>query len=759
MNRDIPGDSFTLEDIIKEFGGGKKNAAPEQTLPDGLSLSDIEQELRDLLGEDDLPAQDAASETLPEPEKLPETEETPEPEAQPEPEAVSAPEARTEAEEVPDTAPPEPEKPSEPGEPPAVTEEPDGQLHWMEEPEPEEPWSAKTDAEAWPPAPIEEPVKKRKKRRPILKKRPMEPKQTVLSDLYRDDYFALRAQEEDCSLRKAEKRGKSERRVKLPELPTQVRSAERTVQEVERGENSLYLRLRICLVVTAVNVLLALYNGIGLHWIRGFENVNALSVISLLLLAVAAGVAHDVLREGIRQIRSADFGVQVFAVLLCAAAIPETVFAIRALRLNLCALSSVVILVTLWATDCKAQALRSSALTMTEAGLDAADVGRADDVWSGGSAAVVIPDERRALEAMLDAEDPQKKAASVAAPAAVVLTLLLSAVGAIVGKLNFFRIWTAMLAASAPIGAVLSYALPFRLTARRLSRVRAVMGGWPGARLLQDCEAMFIDDPLLFPGQSLKLSGVKVFGEFDSVQVMQYCAAVLEQIGSHVVDRLAMFDDVLPPVQALRCYDEGGVGGEIGPDSVLVGTWRFMQRMGVHMEDGTRIRQALYVSVRGELAGLIALRYEAAPKVRETLEKLVVGAETVQPVLTGSDVLISRGMLQSKFRQDLEDLVCPPLRQRLEFSRAGERGAVPCALLGKPSLESFTAAVNGARALSRCTRICLVLGALAALLGIGVLFYLAVTGALDAVSCAKMLLFMCVWGLLSAAALIPVLKK
>ena len=101
----------------------------------------------------------------------------------------------------------------------------------------------------------------------------------------------------------------------------------------------------------------------------------------------------------------------------------------------------------------------------------------------------------------------------------------------------------------------------------------------------------------------------------------------------------------------------------------------------------------------------------------------------------------------------------PGLRQRLELSRAGERGAVPCALLGKPSLESFAAAVNGARALSRCTRICLVLGALAALLGIGVLFYLAVTGALDAVSCAKMLLFMCVWGLLSAAALIPVLKK
>ena len=640
-----------------------------------------------------------------------------------------------------------------------MAEEPDGQLHWLEEPEPEEPWSANTDPGAWPPAPIEEPVKKKKKRRPILKKRPEEPKQTVLSDLYRDDYYALRAQDEDCSLRKADKQEKGNRRIKMPELPVQVRSAERTVQEVERGENSLYLRLRVCLVVTVVNVLLALYNGIGLHWIRGFENVNALSIISLLLLATAAGVAHDVIREGVRQIRTADFGIQTLTVLLCAVAIPETIFAIRALRLNLCALSSVVILAVLWATDCKAQALRTSALTMTEAGLDATDVGLAEDVWNGASAAVMIPDERRSLEGMLDAEDPQKKAASAAVPVAIVLTLLLSAVGSIVGKHSFFRIWTAMLAASAPVGAVLSYALPFRLTARRLSKVRSVIGGWPGARVLCRCEAVFIDDPLLFPGQSLKLSGVKVFGEFDSVQVMQYCAAVLEQVGSHVVDRLAMFDDVLPPVQALRCYDEGGVGGEIGPDSVLVGTWRFMQRMGVHMEEGTRIRQALYVSVRGELAGLIALRYEAAPKVRETLEKLVDGSETVQPVLTGSDVLISRGMLKSKFRLDLEDLVCPPLRQRLELSRAGEQGAVPCALLGKPSLESFYAAVSGARSLSRCTRVCLVLGAVSAVIGIGSLFYLAFTGAMETVSCAKMLLYIFAWALLSAVALIRVLKK
>ena len=665
-----------------------------------------------------------------------------------------------EQEENPEPVPqPEPAPPVQEA-PPAVEEEPDGQLYWMDEPEPDEPWSANTDAEAWPPAPIEEPVKEKKKRRPLIRKRPEEPKQTVLSDLYRDDYFALRAQDEDCSLRKPERREKNVHPVKLPEMPVQVRSAERTVQEVERGENSLYMRLRVCLIVTVVNVLLALYNGIGLHWIRGFENVAALSVISILLLGVAAGVSYDVLKEGFRQIRNADFGIETLAVLLCLTALPETVFAIRSLRMNLCALSSVVILAVLWATDCKAQALRTGALTMTESGLDASDVGIAEKAWNGDSAAVLCPDERRVLEGMLDAEDPQKKAASYAVPAAVVLTLLLSAVGAIVGKVNFLRIWTAMLAASAPLSAILSYALPLRLTSKRLSRVRTVLGGWPGARLLKQCKAMFIDDPLLFPGQSLKLSGVKVFGEFDSVQVMQYCAALLEKTGCHVVDRLAMFDDVLPPVQAVRCYDEGGMGGEIGPDSVLVGTWRFMQRMGVHMEDGTRIRQALYVSVRGELAGLIALRYEAAPKVREALEKISgASAETVQPVLTGSDVLITRNMLKSKFRLDLEDLIIPPLRKRLELVRNSEDGVVPCALLGKPTLESFAAAIGGARTLTGCTRACLSLGAIAALLGIGLLFYFAVTGALNAVSCAAMLLFMSAWAAVSTVIMLIMLKK
>lgn len=553
-------------------------------------------------------------------------------------------------------------------------------------------------------------------------------------------------------------RKKPAQSVKPHFIPARVHSAERLVRDAEKNERSMALRLRISLIVTSVNVLLAIYDGIGLHWIRGFENAAALNVTSLLLFLTAAGAAYDVLRTGVRQLRGMECGMELLAVLLCILAIPETMVSIRALRLCLCALSSVVLLCVLWAAERRAQSMRISALTLMNAGVGAVSVGRAENAWRGRSAAVCGRDEREALEAMLDAEDPQRAMMRWFVPAAILASTLLAAIGAIIGKIQFFRIWTAMLLACAPIGGILAFVLPYSLTASRLNRMKAALGGWYGARVLRGCDAIFVDDEALFPGQSLKLSGVKVFGRFDSVQVINYCASVLQQIGSHVVDRLAAFDGALPPVQALRYYDEGGVGGEIGPDSVLVGTWNFMKQMGVHMEEGIRIRQALYVSVRGELAGLIALRYEAAPKVRTALEKLSAFGAPL-PVLAGTDVLITPKMLRAKFRLPLRKLVWPPLRERVELASGSAEGAESGALLSRPSLEALVSVCSGARSLTLCTWVCLALGVLAALSGVGLLFFRAIGGAFETVSCAGMLLFMCAWALVSGIALLPVLKK
>ena len=78
---------------------------------------------------------------------------------------------------------------------------------------------------------------------------------------------------------------------------------------------------------------------------------------------------------------------------------------------------------------------------------------------------------------MLEAEDPQRAAAHWFVPAAVLLTALLSAVGAIIGKVNFLRLWTAMLLASAPLGGILGFSLPFSAISARLAHARAALNG------------------------------------------------------------------------------------------------------------------------------------------------------------------------------------------------------------------------------------------------------------------------------------------
>ena len=668
MNDYIPGDTFTLEDIMREFGSGS---------------------------------------SVPEPEE-PEAPPAPEPEPSPEP-------------------------------------EPD--LSWLDEPPPYEP--------PWPPKPIEEPVKRKKPREQRERKR--KPRK-VQPDLYEDEYYDLEAEEEDYTLAIRGKGAKKARRPeRLPELPRRVRSAEHIVRDCEQAEHGRGLRLRICLIVTAVNLLLAVYNGLGLHWIRGFENVAAMGVICLLLLITAMAVSWDVLAAGFKQIGKADYGPEALAALLCLLSIPETVFAIRALRLPLCAPISLVLLCALWARDRKDQALGNSARTVLHAGFEAVSVRRISEAWNGAGAAACAPAEPGVFEAMLEAEDPLHGVSRWFVPAAVLLTALLAAVGAIIGRVNFLWLWTAMLLAAAPLGGILSFSLPFCLVSGHLAHARAALNGWYGARVLRRCEALFVEDEALFPGESLRLSGVKVFGSYSSSQVLLLAASVLSALDCHIASRLPTADALLP-VQALRVYDEGGVEGEIGSQSVLVGTWNFMKQMGVHMEEGTRIRQALYVSVRGELAGLIALRYEAAPKVAGALQRLS-GAAAPTPVLTGSDVLITPGLLRAKFRLPLKRLVCPPLRRRQELSALPAEDAVPGAVLARPSLDSLAAADAGARTLVGVTRAELILGGLAALCGIAGAFVLAITGKMEALSSARALAFAGAWALISLLALIPALKK
>ena len=616
--------------------------------------------------------------------------------------------------------------------------------------------------------PQEEPVgdlaeapKMERRRKPRQARKPA-PAVQVSEDPYEDDFDSLEGEMEDYAFSltpvKKEKKNRQSHTEKLPKAPQRARSAQSIVRDVELREKNLDIRLRICLVVTVVNLLLAVYHGIGLHWIRGFENVAALGVISLLLLLCAVGAAYDLIFKGLRQLGGSHYGAEAFLPFLSVAGIAEAIFAVIGGRLPFSALISINLLCALWAEQQQSEALRSAALILENASA-LHGVRRIEKAWQGNSAAARGEADRESFEAMLESDGPQKSVLRIYVPVAIVLSLLLAGLGALLNQVHFFWLWTALLLVASPVSCFLCYALPNGLLAERLARKKAALCGWYGARVLSRCEALFLRNGELFPEGSLKLSGVKVFGSYQSPQVMNYAAAVLHGAGCDAAAVLTMPGDTLPALGALRAYDEGGYSGEIGTDTVLVGTLAFLKRMGVHRESGARVRQALYVAINGELAGLVALRYEASTSVYRALKSLSgYGAPT--PVISGGDVLITPAMLRAKFRLPLERLACPPLRERLQCAgiTAGEED-LQGAVVAKGGLEPISAVCMGASALVTAVHTALVLSVLAGVVGMIVVFLLAVSNAMELVTCAKLFGFALIWGILFLIAALSVLKK
>ena len=603
--------------------------------------------------------------------------------------------------------------------------------------------------------------KDKKRRKPKRTPKEKKPLAEASEDPYEDDFEALEGDDDDYSFALKPKRGekKAHRSLKdqLPKAPDKVRSAASILRDVESREKGMDLRLRVCLVVTVVNLLLTVYHGIGLHWIRGFENVAALGVISLLLLACAVGVSYDVIYQGLRQLGGSHYGSEAFLPFLSVAGIVEAIFAIIAGRLPFCALVCVNLLCALWAQQRQAEALRSAALVLESASVHG--VRKVEGAWQGHSAAARGEADAEFFETMLESDGPQKKVLRIYVPIAIVLSLLLAGLAALLGKIDFFWVWTALLLVASPVSCFLCFALPNGLLAERLAGKKAALCGWYGARVLSSCDALFLKNGELFPEGSLKLSGVKVFGSYRSNQVMSYAAAVLQGAGCDAASVLTAPGEPLPLLGALRAFDEGGFSSEIGADTVLVGTLNFLKRMGTHCERGARVRQALYVAINGELAGLIALRYEASTGVQRALKSLSAsGAPT--PVITGGDVLITPTMLRAKFRLSLDRLVCPPLRERLRCASVTADGEdLQGALVAKDGLEPISAVCMGARALVTAVRTALALSVLAGAVGMIVIFLLATTDGMALVTCAKLLGFTLIWGAAFLISALSVLKK
>ena len=311
------------------------------------------------------------------------------------------------------------------------------------------------------------------------------------------------------------------------------------------------------------------------------------------------------------------------------------------------------------------------------------------------------------------------------------------------------QVFSTSLLVAVPASYFIALTRPAAILEKRLHMVGTVLCGWKGIKSLRGKAVFPLKDEDLFPQGSSKLNGVKFYGDRDPDEVVSHTASLICQAGGgleHVFRQLLTSRGGRElPVTNFRDYGEGGIGGEVCGESVLMGTYSFLRDMGVEVPGGSAVNQAVYAAIDGDLCAVVAISYA---KMRSSSAGLVslCSSRKLTPILVGSDFMITADMLREKFGINTRRMGFPSQEERTELaSRQIDGDAFASALTTREDLTSFAYAISGARALRVSAVLGTVIHVLGGLLGMVIMLALAYLGSAELLTPTNVLLYQLVW--------------
>ena len=300
-----------------------------------------------------------------------------------------------------------------------------------------------------------------------------------------------------------------------------------------------------------------------------------------------------------------------------------------------------------------------------------------------------------------------------------------------------------------PATAFISVTRPMAILEKQLHKLGSVLCGWQGVKAVSRQAAYPLDDGDLFPTGAAKLNGVKFYGDRDPDQVVAYATALIKANGGALVGLFSRLLDsrngYYYTVEHLNTYSGGGIGGEIDDDAVLVGTLEFMRDMGVDMGEGTRVSQAVYAAIDGELCGVFAVSYQKAKSSAAGLRTLC-GYRGLTPVVLCEDFMLTESFVKSKFGINSRRMAFPGRDVRRELSlREPEETDTVVALTTKEGLAPKAFAVTGARVLKSALKAGVVIHMVGGILGLLMMAALAYVGVENILTPSNVLLYELLW--------------
>lgn len=348
----------------------------------------------------------------------------------------------------------------------------------------------------------------------------------------------------------------------------------------------------------------------------------------------------------------------------------------------------------------------------------------------------------------LDRRSTPQKVQDIYALIAFLASAAIAAVALVLGGsvATFFQVWAVTLLAAAPASAFVIFSRPAAILQRRLHRLGTVICGWQGIVGLSGKAVFPLTHKDLFPGNMVKMNGVKFFGHRDPDEIVAYSTALMVAADSALAP---LFTQVLDSrngrhydARAFQSY-EGGIGCQVKGEPVLAGSAAFLRKMGVEVPQNIQLADGVYVAVDGELCGLFAMTYGKSKSTVAGLATLCAH-KNLRPLVLSREFSLNAQSLHARLGLKTKRFIFPQNPEELWQKEVPEE-APSLLLTTRDGLSPIAYGITGARALRLTWILGLIIHLIGGILGLGIMLTLVLLGSLHLLTPANLLLYHCIW--------------
>lgn len=535
---------------------------------------------------------------------------------------------------------------------------------------------------------------------------------------------------------------------RLRELKKQLIAGpeKRYYELTELGLGKLQLAILGCGLVAVVSAVTTAMYAMGAV---PQERMRLMVFGQLLGLLLSALLGSYQLMEGFSDLVKRQFSLNTLLLFSLIGCVADGILCLHQVRVPCCAPFSLNVTMSLWSAYQRRNTELGQMDTMRKA-IRLNSVVVENDFYQGMPGILRGEGQVEDFMSKYHSASPAERTLNVYALTALFVSLGIGIIaGALLGMVNGIRFFSACLLVAVPAAAYISISRPMAILERKLHNLGTVLCGWQGVMALSTKAAFPLYGEDLFPAGSVKLNGLKFYGSRNPDQVIAYGAAVMMADGGGLAP---LFSQLLESrngyhyeVETLRTYPNGGVGGIVNDEAVLVGTLEFIQEMGVEMPAVTRVSQAVYVAVDGVLNGVFAITYNRIKASVSGLTSLCA-YRGLFPVMAAGDFMLSPEFIAGKFGAGTRRILFPDRKKQDELAaRLPDEETEASALTTQEGLAGIAYAVTGSRVLRTVSVMGVAVQMLGGILGLLIMLALAVVHAEHLLTPENLLLYELVW--------------